>query len=976
MTDDGERLRLLVADSDAAFADAAADAIEEVNPGAEVETATKGGSAIRRASGSDALDGIIVGDALERPTEVIERLDERTDLPVVYITEGTADRSTITNAVRAGADDYFPRTTASAQYAVVTDIITDSSRTGAPATDASAAVQTTESSDRSSERDKSFGREFRTVFENVSDGLILHDPTTGEILEVNERFCEMNGYDREELVGENVGILTPPEKEYSYEAAQEKIQAAREEGPQLFEWQNQRKDCQRFPVEVHLSVIQFDGEERVLASVRDISTRKRREREFEQIFNSVNDSIVVHDLETAELTEVNDTFCDLLGYDRDEVLERGTAGVSVREKGYTTDRAEEIVAEVRETGQKGPFEWKVETADGDHRLLEVTATAAEIGGERRHVSLMRDITERKRREREYEQIFNGVNDGITIHDPNTGRILDANQTYLDIFAYDDIKTVRDLGIEGLSVTEEGYTEERAKYLISDVVSSGEPRTVEWRIKTADGEQRWFESTVAPAEIGGEKRGLAIQRDITERKRREREYEQIFNGVNDGIAIQDPETAEVLDVNQTYVERLGYENVEEALEQGYSGLAATETGYTREKARALCHRVMETGEPETVEWQLETKAGDRLWIEATVSPAVIGGEDRIVSIQRDITERRRLERRLRTITERIDEVVYLANADLSEALYVNSAYADLFGRPADELYEDPKAYFDAVLPEDKESFESVVTAMRDDIESGDPNDRYELEYRIRRPDGEVRRVKTTGYPVLSETSDSHRCVNVTEDITDRRARDQRLSVLNRVLRHNVRNGLDVVLAHADRIDDDDVRAEIRDRATELLELSRRAREAEEIMAVTTDPPERIDLTELAGHVVSRVRDGDHSGEITLDCPNELSIPAHRIVVRRILAELVENSLTHTDKDTPRVEIGIRQHAEAEVEITVADDGPGIPDQERQILTAETETQLEHGRGIGLWFVNWAVTQMGGELYYQPNTPEGSVVTIRI
>ena len=594
----------------------------------------------------------------------------------------------------------------------------------------------------------------------------------------------------------------------------------------------------------------------------------------------------------------------------------------------------------------------------------------------RIVGRVQDITERKRREREYEQIFNGVNDGISIHDPDTGEILDANETYLDIFAYEDVETIQEVGIEGLSVTEEGYTEERAQALISDVVSSEEPRTVEWQIETADGEQRWFESTLAPAEIGGENRCLAIQRDITERKRREREYEQIFNGVNDGIAIQDPETAEVLDVNRTYVQRLGYENVEEALDQGYSGLAATESGYTKEKAQALCHRVMEAGEPETAEWQLETKAGDRLWIEATVSPAVIGGQDRIVSIQRDITERRRLERRLRTITERIDEVVYLANADFSEALYVNSAYADLFGRPVNELYEDPRAYFEAVLPEDRESFESVVTAMREDIKSGNPDDKYELEYRIRRPNGEVRRVRTTGYPVLDETNDSHRCVNVTEDITDRRARDQRLSVLNRVLRHNVRNGLDVVLAHADRIEDDDVRTEIRDRAIELLELSRRAREAEEIMAVTTDPPKTIDLTEVAEHVVFRVRDGDHSGEITLDSPTELKIPAHRIVIRRVLAELVENALTHANKDTPRVEIGIQRHVEAEVEITIADDGPGIPEQERQILTAETETQLEHGRGIGLWFVNWAVTQMGGELYYQPNTPQGSVVTIRL
>lgn len=124
--------------------------------------------------------------------------------------------------------------------------------------------------------------------------------------------------------------------------------------------------------------------------------------------------------------------------------------MSVREEGYTTDRAEEIVAEVRETGQKGPLEWKVETADGDHRLLEVTATTAKIGGEQRHVPLMRDITERKRREREYEQIFNGVNDGIVIQDPETTEVLDVNRTYVKRLGYENGEEALEQGYRGLA----------------------------------------------------------------------------------------------------------------------------------------------------------------------------------------------------------------------------------------------------------------------------------------------------------------------------------------------------------------------------------------------------------------------------------------------------------------------------------------------------------------------------------------------
>jgi len=66
----------------------------------------------------------------------------------------------------------------------------------------------------------------------------------------------------------------------------------------------------------------------------------------------------------------------------------------------------------------------------------------------------------------------------------------------------------------------------------------------------------------------------------------------------------------------------------------------------------------------------------------------------------------------------------------------------------------------------------------------------------------------------------------------------------------------------------------------------------------------------------------------------------------------------------------------VEISVADDGPGLPEREQEIVATGIETQLKHGQGIGLWFVNWAVTQLGGDLRFQENDPEGSIVTIRL
>jgi signal transduction histidine kinase len=213
-----------------------------------------------------------------------------------------------------------------------------------------------------------------------------------------------------------------------------------------------------------------------------------------------------------------------------------------------------------------------------------------------------------------------------------------------------------------------------------------------------------------------------------------------------------------------------------------------------------------------------------------------------------------------------------------------------------------------------------------------------------------------------------------DVTDRRTREQRLSVLNRVLRHNVRNELDVVLAYADRIDDEDLRAEIRDSATDLVDLSTKARQAEDVMTASAGSPEPIDLAVVARAVVEEYRTADRPCTLSLSCPDELVVSSHRSIVRRVLSELVANAIEHAD--APHIEVTVRAGPDGAAELVVADDGPGIPARERTVLDDATETQLEHGSGIGLWFVNWAVTQLGGDLSFSENEPTGSVVTVRL
>lgn len=151
--------------------------------------------------------------------------------------------------------------------------------------------------------------------------------------------------------------------------------------------------------------------------------------------------------------------------------------------------------------------------------------------------------------------------------------------------------------------------------------------------------------------------------------------------------------------------------------------------------------------------------------------------------RDVTDRVELreklqtrERRLQLIAEHIDEVIYLGSIDLSEVYYVSPAYEDIFGHPVDELYEDATQALDYVHPDDREEYISTLKGMQADIAAGEARDRYELTFRIRRPDGTIRWVEVTGYPILTDDGRAD-LVGVAKDVTERKERERIVQTLH-------------------------------------------------------------------------------------------------------------------------------------------------------------------------------------------------------
>lgn len=215
----------------------------------------------------------------------------------------------------------------------------------------------------------------------------------------------------------------------------------------------------------------------------------------------------------------------------------------------------------------------------------------------------------------------------------------------------------------------------------------------------------------------------------------------------------------------------------------------------------------------------------------------------------------------------------------------------------------------------------------------------------------------------------------------RERGQRLDVLNRVLRHNVRNEMSVVVNYADLIktfsDDEQVltaAGEIYDSGRDLTALSEKANQIRNAFddadrLVSFDAPELV--TDAIDDVADEFPDVEFSTEV--DDVTVAGIPSLGTALKNVL----ENACEHNDADDPAVEIRVEADEDSDrVRLAVADNGPGIPEHEYAVLEKGEETALEHGSGLGMWLIHWVVDRSGGTLEFSENDPRGTVVTVEL
>jgi len=304
--------------------------------------------------------------------------------------------------------------------------------------------------------------------------------------------------------------------------------------------------------------------------------------------------------------------------------------------------------------------------------------------------------------------------------------------------------------------------------------------------------------------------------------------------------------------------------------------------------------------------------------------------------------------------------------------VNPAFESVFGFDRDAVRGDSLQRL--IVPPDRTAeSDSIITRAR----RGEP---FETEVRRETADGR-RDFLFRGIPI-EEDGKVTSGYAVYTDITERRRQEQQVQVLNRILRHNLNNKVNVIHGYATRIQDQvdgpvaDAVTAISEASEELLDLSEKTTQFRK--ANKRDPAsDDINVVPLIEELIADIRDEYGEMTVTVDAPDRAEVVGGELL-RIAFHEVLENAVKHAAKSDPTVEVTVTEAGSTEgwTEITITDDGPGIPAIEQDVLKSGLETPLQHGSGLGLWLVNWIIKSLGGDFTVETPDGSGSKVTFHL
>ena len=864
--------------------------------------------------------------------------EEYSDLPFILFT-GKGSEEVASDAISAGVTDYLRKGSGIDQYELLANRITN----------AVSQVRAEQQLDEERQR-------FQILFDRLSQATVeveYHDDKP--IVErVNPAFEETFGYDADDIVGNSLdAYIVPEDRADEATTINQRVQG----GASLDSEEITRQTADGLRRFLLQNAVYDDGSGG-FAIYTDITERKEWERELERqntrlraLFEHFPEPTIAYTYQNGDpyIADINEAFVETFGYDKETAL-----GTHVDELVVPPDRRDQAqrIDERVKAGELIDETLRRQTADGlgEFRFRNIRLPDDEnIDG----YAVYEDITAYRDRERELERqndLFRKAQDIATVgaweYDVEADAMIWTDQVY-DIHGVStDFTPSPEKGLEFY------HPDDRAtiRNAFERAVEEGEPYDIEARFVTADDEHRWVRTRGDPQmENGAVVRVRGTIQDITEEKRREQRLEEttarleaLFDQSPDIINIHDAE-GRIVESNARLTEKTGYEQSE------VSGMHIWDLNPAAdpEKAMALWES-MAPGDHKRVEGVYQHRDGSTFPVDIHVRRLNREDEPRFMSINRDITDRKQrrqelieLERAVETLCENVPIIFYTFDEDgvftrsQGKALdRIGFKPGEAVGQSVFDLYADrPNIIEHCERALDREHVSATV-------EIGDGI--FEADYAPVRDDGEI--VGVTGHKF---------------DITEYKKREERLRRQNErldqfasVVSHDLRNPLNVASARLELVAEDcdsphlaDVSA-AHDKMERLIEdLLTFAQAGSEALNSTT-----VSLPDLIRDCWERFAETN----AYLDIETERAIRADRDRVKQLFKNLLANAVDHGGSDVT-VHVGTLSEG-----FYVEDDGPGIPEEEREDVFTAGYSTSQDGTGFGLGIVEQVVEAHGWDI----------------
>ncbi|HTX92856.1 MAG TPA: PAS domain S-box protein [Anaerolineales bacterium] len=245
---------------------------------------------------------------------------------------------------------------------------------------------------------------FRTLFELSPDAIVLIDPYDPEvhsrIVDCNEAACRMNGYAREEMVGRPIDLVNAAPYDEAGQLAY--LDRLYKERVLHLEVAHRRKDGAIFPVDVSTTMIQVGERELIIGIDRDVTERKQAEEKlresqarFSKIFHASPVGINIFRLSDNRSVEVNDSFLELTGYSRQEVVDHTAGELNL----FVDAEARQVwIQALKQNQSVKAQDARIRRKNGEIRNALAAIDVIELDGERMGLVITTDITQRKQAE--------------------------------------------------------------------------------------------------------------------------------------------------------------------------------------------------------------------------------------------------------------------------------------------------------------------------------------------------------------------------------------------------------------------------------------------------------------------------------------------------------------------------------------------------------------------------------------------------